>query len=746
MQIVNERRQDMALTTNPELERRKRRRELGVALFAAILIGLLFSAEAQLAKSADDIPLAGHLLLFGLLSVVTLLLILMIFFLIRNIFKLFFERRRSILGSNLKTRLGLAFVALTLIPTVVLFIASAGVLHTTIESWFKTQVEDSLQSALVVAQTYYQYAAEKVLSSAARLARTIQTDGLLNPSQQDLLKEYIQDRLSLEGISSVQIYFADGARPVLVKDPSIGQVSVPPPLPSFLKIGFSGNETSQIIPLDGGSDLIRGIVSIKGSPSDIGPAVLVADYYIPTSLATRLLTVSTAYGDYQEAKRMRGPIKTIYILILLVVALLVIFIGLWFGMTMARDITDPILSLAEGTEKIAAGDLEVHIEPAGDDELSVLVRSFNKMAEDLRKGRDELVRMNLDLESRRKYMETILRNIAAGVLALDAGKRISALNNSARVILGIEESEVIGKTFTDVLPNSSASMVSNALDELFRTEKEIVEQQVTLTFPQHVLTLLCFFSRLTDEDGKDMGFVLVCEDITYLLKAQRMAAWREVARRIAHEIKNPLTPIQLNAQRIRKKYMDRLYPDSDVLDRCTHTIIDQVEVLKNMVNEFSRFARMPSATLSPNDVNQLVKEVVELYSEGNESTVFRLDLDPNLPLLATDKEQMKRAIVNLMDNAVAAVAAEGRVIVRTRYNRGLSMASVEVSDNGPGIDPKDRDRLFEPYFSRRPGGTGLGLTIVNTIVADHNGFVRIRDNEDGGVTFVIELPVKRQVP
>ncbi|MGC8906833.1 MAG: sensor histidine kinase [Desulfomonilaceae bacterium] len=716
-----------------------------MALFAAILIGLLFLTETQLAKSTDDIPLAGHLLLFGLLSVVILLLILMIFFLIRNLFKLFFERRRNILGSNIKTRLSLAFVALTLIPTVVLFIASAGVLHTTIESWFKTQVEDSLQSALVVAQTYYQYAAEKVLSSASRLAGAIQAESLLDPSHQDYLKKYIRDRLSLEGISSVQIYFADASPPLLIKDASINQVAVPPPPPSFLKIGFGGNETSQIIPLEGGSDLIRGIVPIKGGSSGSQSAVLVADYYIPTSLATRLLTVSTAYGDYQEAKRMRGPIKTIYILILLVVALLVIFIGFWFGMTMARDITDPILSLAEGTEKIAAGDLDVHIEPTGDDELSVLVKSFNKMAEDLRKGRDDLIRMNLDLESRRKYMETILRNIAAGVLALDAEQRISAVNNSARIILGIEESDVVGRPYEDALPQPSASMVKNALDELFRTEKEIVEQQVTLTFPRHVVTLLCFFSRLRDEDGRDMGFVLVCEDITYLLKAQRMAAWREVARRIAHEIKNPLTPIQLNAQRLRKKYMDRLHPDSDVLDRCTRTIIDQVEVLKNMVNEFSRFARMPAATLAPNDINELVEEVVELYAEGSEGTIFRSELDPNLPLLAIDKEQMKRAIVNLMDNAAAAVGPDGEVIVRTRYNRALSLASIEVSDNGPGIDPQDKDRLFEPYFSRRPGGTGLGLTIVNTIVADHNGFVRIRDNAEKGVTFVIELPVKRQV-
>jgi len=727
-----------------DIEKKKRRRELLVASIAAALMAAIFLLEVQMARSGEDIPFAGHLLLFGLLSIVTLLLILMIFFLIRNLFKLFFERRRNIFGSNLKTRLTLAFVALTLIPTVVLFIASAGVLHTTIESWFKAQVEESLQSSLVVAQTYYQYAADSVLSSASRLANAVEADKLLDASKRASLTSLMTEGRSMEGLTSVQIYFEDGSPPVLIKDPSLTEVAIPPPPPSFLKIGLTGNRTSQIIPLDGGGDLIRGIVPLSSGASTLSKAVLVADYFIPTSIATRLLTVSNAFGDYQEAKRMRGPIKTIYILILLVVALLVIFIGFWFGMSMARDITDPILSLAEGTGKIASGDLDVYIEPVGDDELGVLVRSFNRMAEDLRKGRDELVRVNIDLENRRKYMETILRNIAAGVLALDAAQRVSTANDSARLILGIVEKDLMGREYRDVLPYQSAEMVQIALDELFAKQKDVVEQQVTLAFPKRVVTLLCFAGRLRDEEGGDMGFVLVFEDITYLIKAQRMAAWREVARRIAHEIKNPLTPIQLNAQRISKKYRERLQPDTEVLDRCTHTIIDQVEVLKKMVNEFSRFARMPSATPTANDMNSLVQDVVQFYSEGAESIKFVLELDRGLPIMAIDKEQMKRAVINLIDNAVSAVGEDGVVTVRTRFDQELSMAFIEVSDNGSGIQPEDRDRLFEPYFSRKPGGTGLGLTIVSAIVSDHNGFVRLRENPDRGVTFVLELPVQRQ--
>jgi two-component system, NtrC family, nitrogen regulation sensor histidine kinase NtrY len=723
-------------------EKAKRRRELLVAFGAALLIGVIFFVEAQIARSAEDIPFAGHLLLFALLSVVTLLLILMIFFLIRNLFKLVFERRRKLLGSNLKTRLTLAFVALTLIPTVVLFIASAGVLHTTIESWFKTQVEESLQSSLVVAQAYYQSASEKVLTSASRLAHIVEKGSLLDRGSDEALKTAMEAGRAAEGLNSLQVYFQDGSAPVLQKDPALEGITIPPPLPSFLKIAFQGERTSQIIPLDGGGDLIRGIAPVKTPDDGSVVAALVTDYFIPTSLAGRLLAISNAFGDYQEAKRMRGPVKTIYVLILLIVALLVIFIGFWFGVTMARDITDPILGLAEGTEQIAAGNLDVYVEPVGDDELGVLVRSFNKMAEDLRKGRDELVRVNLDLENRRKYIETILRNIAAGVMALDPDRRVTTINNSARIILGVTETELLGRFFPEAVPEVSSKAIERILNDLFNSGKEAVEHHLTLPFPQRALTVLCFAARLRDEDGGDLGIVLVFEDITYLLKAQRMAAWREVARRIAHEIKNPLTPIQLNAQRLRRKYMDVLGSDAQVLDRSTHAIIDQVEQLKKMVNEFSNFARMPSANPVPNDLNVVVREAMELYLDGNESVSFKHQQDDSIPMLELDKEQMKRAVVNLIDNAVAAAGDGGTVQVRTKYDKDLSIATLEVVDNGSGIAPGDRDRLFEPYFSRKPGGTGLGLTIVSTIVSDHNGFLRVRDNPGGGAVFSIELPVR----
>jgi len=725
-------------------EKKKRRRELYVALGAAILLAIIFFVESEIARSAEEIPFAGHLLLFGLLSVVTLLLILVIFFLIRNLFKMVFERRQKVLGSKLKTRLTLAFVALTLVPTVVLFIASAGVLHTTIESWFTTQVEDSLQSSFDVATAYYQNASDKVTTAGSRLASLITSRSLLEPLRREELKASMERWRAADGLSALHIYFNDSSPSLSVKDEALRDVSVPVPVASFLKIGFQGEKATQSIPLDGGGDVIRGIIPVRTHANAPVQAALIADYLIPKSLEARLFAIFNAFGDYQEAKRMKGPVKTIYVLILLMVALLVIFIGFWFGMTMARDITDPILGLAQGTGKIAAGDLDVYVEPVGDDELSVLVRSFNQMAADLRKNREELVRMNLDLESRRKYMETVLKNVAAGVMALDSDKTVTAINDSAKRLFGISESDPIGKSLQEILPDSSGRPISEVLEDLGDSDAEAMERQLTISFPEKSLSLLCYANSLRDDEGGDLGVVLVFEDMTHLIKAQRMAAWREVARRIAHEIKNPLTPIQLNAQRIRRKYMEILEGDTAVLDRCTKAIVDQVEQLKHMVNEFSQFARMPAANPVPNDLNMLVGEVVELYRQGHLKTGFSFLPDHSIPIFDLDKEQMKRAMVNLLDNAVRASGADGRVVVRTAYDPELSIASIEVADNGEGINPMDRDRLFEPYFSRTPGGTGLGLTIVSTIVSDHNGFIRVKDNPEGGARFVIELPVRKR--
>ncbi|MCX5873327.1 MAG: ATP-binding protein [Deltaproteobacteria bacterium] len=725
-----------------ELERKKRRRELMVSLIAALVILGLFFAGSELSRSGGEGPLSGHLLLFGLLAIVMLLMILIIFFLIRNLFKLVFERRGKVLGARIKTRLILAFVALTLVPTVVLFIASASVLHTTIDSWFAAQVEESLRSAVVIGQAYHQKASENVTKAAQRLADELHQRELTTVEHSEQVRSVIASEVPSLGLSIAHVYWSGGRNSLEVKSPNLGDIVVPPVMASFLKIGFQGSSASTVITLDSGEDLVRGIAPIVSGKDNGIQGVVVTDYLIPYTLSSKLFGITKAFDDYQEAKRVKGPVKTTYILILLVVALLVIFVGFWFGMSMAREITDPIQSLALGTQQIATGNLDVFVEPVGDDELSALVRSFNKMASDLRHGRDELLKVNVDLENRRKYIQTVLKNVAAGVIALDADQKVTAFNASSIRLLKINWDLRLGMPLFEQLDPQVAKRLNETIIELRESESGAIERQLTMPFSDKVLTLLCFANILKDESGAELGVVLVFEDLTFLVKAQRMAAWREVARRIAHEIKNPLTPIQLNAQRIRRKYLSSLGVDGNVLDQCTASIIDQVEQLKNMVNEFSKFARMPAANPTPNKLNDIIGEVVALYRAANELLNIRFLADETVPVFDLDREQLKRAVMNLIDNAIAAAGSEGKVEIESRYEPVLRIASVSVCDNGPGINPHDRERIFDPYFTRKQGGTGLGLTIVSAIVADHNGFIRVKDNEDGGACFIFELPVR----
>jgi two-component system nitrogen regulation sensor histidine kinase NtrY len=284
-------------------------------------------------------------------------------------------------------------------------------------------------------------------------------------------------------------------------------------------------------------------------------------------------------------------------------------------------------------------------------------------------------------------------------------------------------------------------VVRDLLRDLVGSGKETIRRQISIDLEGSRLTLLVNMTTLKDDNQEFMGTVVVFDDLTELLKAQRMAAWREVARRIAHEIKNPLTPIQLSAQRLRRRYQGRFGSDDPVFDECTRMIIKQVEELKTLVNEFSSFARMPASNPTPNDLNEVVAEALVLFQEGHRNISFRFTPDRLLPRFNLDHEQIKRVVINLLDNAVAAVEPSGAVELTTSFNSALQLATLTVSDNGCGIAEEDKPRLFEPYFSTKKSGTGLGLAIVSTIVSDHNGYIRIRDNEPRGTRFIVELPL-----
>jgi two-component system, NtrC family, nitrogen regulation sensor histidine kinase NtrY len=442
------------------------------------------------------------------------------------------------------------------------------------------------------------------------------------------------------------------------------------------------------------------------------------------------------------------PFKSVIFMALIMVTLLILFSATWFGFFLAKGITTPIQHLARGIHEVAAGNLTYRIETASEDEMGILVDSFNRMIMDLkRKGEQieetqgHLHQSNVELEQRRRYMEILLTSIGAGVISLDREGRIQTANRFMEVQFGVRASSIIGKSYQELFRGEAMQPIRDLIEEVKRRRSKRLERQVRITLEQEPKNLLVRASVLEDEEGAWMGVVMVLEDHSELIAAQRVAAWREVARRIAHEIKNPLTPIQLSAQRLQKRYARRFGEDGKVFEECTNTIIRQVEEMKNLVSEFTQFARMPAANPVFSDLNRIVREVFAFYQEAHRSTSFSFEEDASLPRLLLDPDQIRRALINLLDNAMDASENHEPIVLRTRYDPFLRIGVLEVIDQGIGIPKHMRERIFEPYMSTKRNGTGLGLAIVKTIVADHNGYIRVRDNTPRGIRFVLEFPI-----
>jgi two-component system nitrogen regulation sensor histidine kinase NtrY len=694
----------------------------------------LTTIEIKFPQVGGKIPIANNIIIFSLININIILILLLIFLVIRNLVKLIFERKQRVLGAKLRTKLVVAFVSLSLIPTILLFFVAVGFITNSVEHWFSAQVEQSLQGSLEVAQTYYRDFANDTVSAAQQIGKFLSKQDLYKGSvEKVLLREQLEARRQEYYLSTLSIFLKGGGNSIGVEDSTLKDVSLRLPN-DLLEAGFSGKVVSRILSV-GEGEMITGIAPIF-NPSDGGEVVgiVAASHFIPKSLTVKMHEISQAFVEYKQLKILKKPIKFSYMMALLMVTLLIVFSATWFGFHLAKDITVPIKDLAEATDRIASGDLNFRIQMKASDEIGMLVQSFNQMTGDLQVSRSEL-------EQRKKYMEIVLKNVAAGVISIDERKDVSTINTSAEQMLGIRGEAVLEKNFSEVLPKEYVEQIERLLGELKSSGKDSIERQVTVNLGGKSLSLLINLTTLKDEEGNSLGVVAVFDDFTQLIKAQRMAAWREVARRIAHEIKNPLTPIQLSAQRLRKRYLEKLQPDGMVFDECTRTIVKQVEELKGLVNEFSNFARMPASQPTPNRLNEIIQETLILF-QGVQKPV-RLEFIPNeLPVLHIDRDQMKRVMINLIKNSLAAIENEGRIKIQTSYDPKLEMVRIEVSDDGCGIPDEDKGRLFEPYFSTKKSGTGLGLTIVNAIVSDHNGYIRVRDNKPKGTTFLIELPVR----
>jgi len=733
----------------PIAESRKRRREWFVVIVLFILVFLSLRYQTKLFSLTTEIPLSGNILVLALINVNILLIIICLFLVFRNIFKLWMERRGAIPGARLRSKLVLAFVALSLVPTLLLFLVSAGLITSSIENWFNRQIEEAIEESLEVAQTYYKNSASNALYYAEQISQIVKEQKLLNEENLPALTTLIHQKQREYNLGVVEVFSATNEELVRALNPQVPPAEFTDPGSDSIREALQGNRFTRISPI-GKADLIRGIVPVYSNwnSTDV-VGVVVVNYYVPYSLVNKMKEINLSFEQYRNAKLLKGRIQTGYVLSLLLIALVIVFLATWAGFYMAKGITEPIKELAEATNKVAEGDLDVTISRASNDEIGSLVSSFNKMTSDLRLGQQAIQHANLELqisnqelEERRRYMETVLANVTAGVISINSQGIITTINKFAEKILQLKTDAIVGRNFLEVLGPEQLPVVRDLLRDLLGSGKDAIKRQVNIDLADSRLTLLVNVTALKDDNQEFIGTVVVFDDLTELFKAQRMAAWREVAKRIAHEIKNPLTPIQLSAQRLRRRYQGSFRADDTVFDECTGMIIKQVEELKTLVNEFSNFARMPASNPTENNLNEVVAEALVLFQEGHRDVLFDFQPDETLPKFSLDREQIKRVVINLLDNAVAAVGPGGTIELATSYSKTLQLATLTVNDNGCGIPDLDKPRLFEPYFSTKKSGTGLGLAIVSTIIADHNGYIRVRDNEPRGTRFIVELPVK----
>lgn len=734
----------------PQQREAKRRYIRYVIVFCCALIPVLALLQHILLKGTYTLPLSSTILIFALININGLLLLLMLYLVLRNLVELIFERKLNIIGSKLRTRLVVSFISLSFIPTALLFVIALSFVSTSMDYWFNSNVEESLQSSLRLAQTVFrdtELEAEKEGKRIAESLRFAQGEKTRFLQVEDIFKKILKN--TPPGVPDALTLMDDSPRDILsLRGQRVLAIALPTVPTEALRLAQNNGEAQVITQETGIGELVRSVVHIRPDKVPESSYFLISSYLVPNEQLEQMKAISEGINDYRQLVMLKAPIKLSLIIMLIIITLLILFGAIWFGFYIAHGLTGPIKKLADATRRVAEGELDFQLTRESDDEMGLLVDSFNRMTHDLSASNRQLAEANEALrestvlaEQRRHYMETVLKNVTAGVIAINERNEITTINKFAGELLRINPTDFLHKDFHEVLIRPHAAIIEGFFHELHASGKQFIERHLRLTVRKgETFSLLVNITRL-EEEGHHIGYVIVFDNLTKLEKAQRLAAWQEVARRIAHEIKNPLTPIQLSAQRLRKRYLDKITEDVEVFDQCTSTIVNQVEEIKRLVSEFSDFARMPQVKKKMGNIVAIAEDILVLYREAHKHIIFSITCREAIPDFSFDPVQIKRILINLLDNAVSVLAEGGEIGITFSVNQPERTVVMEVTDTGPGIQEAIKLRLFEPYFSTKKSGTGLGLAIANTIVTEHNGTIRVRDNLPHGAAFIIELPL-----
>jgi len=720
-------------------------------LLLAALVGIVALAN----RSADFSPdFLTEFVLYGLWAADVTILLGLTFVLARNVIKLVVERRRALPFARFRGKLVAVLLGMTLVPAVLVLVVGSELIRNSVDRWFNAPVEDVLIAADLIASDYYRDRQSRVAEDAERMARTL-AGSAFDGADVTAVRDAVFPEVAQGRVKMVEVYRvrpgAQGAEAlpyVDVASPDMPQGyarAVADRMASRAASGQSEPPTPE--PLPTGGELIRAAAVVHRADSTEAIGVVVASDFLTGELASRARRITDAYEDYSQLRVLRRPLLGVYLSFFLMMTLMILVGATWMGLYLAKRITEPVQRLATAAREIAAGHLDYRVDrgTVSDDEFGSLVEAFNSMASEVGKSRRRLERSTTDLErkhveveGRRRYIETILERIATGVVSIDASGKVSTLNSAAMRLLGLGASAV-GQPAVEVFGREDLQPFGGLLRAAARGKTDPSEQEIALTRDDRELQLSAIATALHGTEGSD-GMVLVLDDVTPLIRAQKVAAWREVARRLAHEIKNPLTPIQLCAERMRRHFGGAPEATQALVEECTATIIGEVDSLKALADEFSEFARMPAPRAAPADLHALLTDALALYQGLLGEVQFERRFAAQLPKVRVDGEQIRRVIINLVDNAIEAMNRSGVITLETQHDAGASLVRLLVSDNGPGIPVAEREKLFMPYYSTKRRGSGLGLAIVRRIVAEHGGTIEVGQNEPRGTRFTIELP------
>ena len=706
---------------------------LSLLLLAALLL-LSFAAQ----NSAQLADVYAPLLVVNLVGIFVLLV-----FNLGSIYKLIKQVRAKVIGSRLTLRLVGMFSLLAFLPLSVVYYISIQFLSHGIDSWFDVRIEQAMSDATLLGQVSLESLKEGQVDTLIRYVPDVEN------TSDSLELISLLDRIRRDEEYNETAMFTQSGR--ILASSSMQPGTLLPSQPDervFTALGNNAVYAEQETGIDG-SRIFRIAVIVPPSIVGMPPHILQAIKPIPLRFANLESSINTAIGEYDRLLYLRGPIKFGFILTLSLVSLMTLLLAVWTATFSARRLASPLRELAEGTQAVADGNYNTQLPVTSHDELGILIKSFNRMTQQISKARENAQQSQLKLVEQHTYLETVLGHLSSGVLSFDANQRLRTHNNRACEILDIEKLDTLYNQDILSLANTLTSLKEffTILNEAILANQPEWNEEVTLFTSHGKQVLLCRGTRLPGTQTGASGYVFVFDDITVMLQAQRDAAWGEVARRLAHEIKNPLTPIQLSAERIRQKYLHTLNDsEKQTLDRATRTISEQVESMKEMVNAFSSYAQPVSMNIHDINLNQLIADVVELHKGHSGQVEFTLLLDDSIPLMMLDSGRMRQVLNNLIVNALQALqhTENAKLLIRTQSGTGKNekIVTITLEDNGPGIQNELMDKLFEPYVTSKEKGSGLGLAIVKKIIDEHGGAIWAKNMKNNGSCFNIQLPVK----